>query len=68
MRYDSSRLAVLGNGCDLGIADGCDSNKDSWTQPGTSYAAPSVAGSHPMAQGQGVHFTVAELVAWTVPQ
>ena len=41
---------------------------DSWTNPGTSYTAPSVVGSHPMAQGQRIHFTVAELVAWTVPQ
>ena len=65
--YYSSHLAALGGGHDLLIADGCASNKSSYTHPGTSYAAPSVAGSHPMAQGY-VEFTVAELVAWTVPQ
>ena len=68
VRYYSSYLAVLGGGVDLHIADGCESNKSSQTYPGTSYAAPSVAGSHPMAQWKLVEFTVAELVAWTVPQ
>ena len=67
--YSSSCLAVLGGGADLAIYNGCASNKSSFTFPGRSYAAPSVAGgSHPMAQGKRVYFTVAELVAWTVPQ
>ena len=67
--YHSSHLVHMGNGWDFAIADGCASNKSSWTNPGHSYAAPSVAGgSHPMARGQVVKFTVAELVAWTVPQ
>ena len=67
--YCSSFLVLLGGGNDLFIADGCASNKSSSTAPGSSYAAPSVAGgSHPMAQGKRVNFTVAELVAWTVPQ
>ena len=59
-------LACMGN--DLYIADGCASNKNSYTHPGRGYAASSAAGGpHPMSQGK-VHFTVAELVAWTVPQ
>ena len=65
--YCSSCVALLGNR-DLAIFDGCSSNKNSYTKPGSNYASPSVAGgSHQMSQGQ-VHFTAAELVAWTVPE
>ena len=67
--YSSSCLVHMGDIRDFVIADGCASNKSSQTRPGSSYAAPFVTGSHPMAKSQGpVHFTVAELVAWTVPQ
>lgn len=55
-------------GSDLRIASGADSCRSSWTQAGTVYQAPASSGGFfPMAGGQMVHWSAAEVLAWTVP-